>query len=120
MTRDLTCIVCPRGCALTVEYEERDGKINVLSVSGNSCKRGIPYAEAECVAPVRTLTTTVRTTEGRVVAVKTAAPIPKEKMLEAMSVLARVRVSEPVRIGDTIVDDLLTTGVKVVATSNIG
>ena len=120
MTRDLTCIVCPRGCALTVEYEERDGKINVLSVSGNSCKRGVPYAEAECVAPVRTLTSTVRTAEGRVVAVKTAAPIPKEKMMEAMSVLARVRVSEPVRIGDTIIDDLLGTGVKVVATSNIG
>ena len=46
--------------------------------------------------------------------------INPEKMLEAMSVLARVRVSEPVRIGDTIVDDLLATGVKVVATSNIG
>ena len=118
MTRELTCIVCPRGCALSVEYETVDGKVNVLSVSGNGCKRGIPYAEAECVAPVRTLTTTVRTTEGHVVAVKTAAPIPKEKMMEAMSVLARVRVSEPVRIGDTILDDLLATGIKVVATSN--
>lgn len=118
MTRELTCIVCPRGCALCVEYEVVDGKTNVLSVRGNGCKRGIPYAEAECVAPVRTLTTTVRTTEGRVVAVKTASPIPKEKMMEAMAVLARVRVSEPVRIGDTILDDLLSTGVKVVATSN--
>ena len=118
MTRELTCIVCPRGCALNVEYEVVEDKINILSVTGNGCKRGISYAEAECIAPVRTLTTTVRTTEGRVVAVKTASPIPKEKMMEAMNVLARVRVSEPVRIGDTILEDLLATGVKVVATSN--
>lgn len=119
MKRELTCIVCPRGCALCVELEEIDGKINVLGVTGNGCKRGITYAEAECVAPVRTLTTTVRTAQGHVVAVKTAAPIPKEKMMEAMKVLSRVRISEPVCIGDTVVEDILGTGVKVVATANI-
>ena len=119
MKRELTCIVCPRGCALTVEYEVADGKVNVTQVSGNGCKRGITYAEAECVAPVRTITTTVRTTADHVVAVKTAAPIPKEKMMEVMKVLARVRVEEPVRIGDTIVEDILGTGVSVVATANI-
>jgi CxxC motif-containing protein len=102
-----------------VELEETDGKINVLGVTGNGCKRGITYAEAECVAPVRTLTTTVRTAQGHVVAVKTAAPIPKEKMMEAMKVLSRVRISEPVHIGDTVVEDILGTGVKVVATANI-
>ncbi len=118
MKRELTCIVCPRGCALSVEYEMVDGKVNVTQVSGNGCKRGITYAEAECVAPVRTITTTVRTTADHVVAVKTASPIPKEKMMEAMAHLARVRVEEPVRIGDTIVEDILGTGVKVVATAN--
>ncbi len=118
MKKELTCIVCPRGCALSVELEMVDGKAKVLGVSGNGCKRGISYAEAECVAPVRTITTTVRTTTDRVVAVKTASPIPKEKMMEAMAVLARVRVEEPVRIGDVILEDLLGTGVKVVATAN--
>lgn len=118
MKRELTCIVCPRGCALTVELEMVDGKANVLSVSGNGCKRGITYAEAECVAPVRTITSTVRTTADHVVAVKTASPIPKEKMMEAMAVLSRVRVEEPVHIGDTIIEDLLGTGIKVVATAN--
>lgn len=118
MNRELTCIVCPRGCALNVEYEVVDGKVTVLQVTGNGCKRGIPYAEAECVAPVRTLTTTVRTTSGKVVAVKTASPIPKEKMMEAMDVLARVRMPEPVHIGDTVLEDILGTGISVVATAN--
>ena len=39
--RLLTCIVCPRGCALTVRLDE-SGK--PLSVSGNACKRGEAYA----------------------------------------------------------------------------
>ena len=42
----------------------------------------------------------------------------KEKMMEAMDVLARVRMPEPVRIGDTVLEDILGTGVKVVATAN--
>ena len=118
MKRELTCIVCPRGCALSVELAEEGGKVKVLSVEGNGCRRGIGYAESECTAPTRTLTSTVRTSGGGVVAVKTAAPIPKEKMLEAMTVLARVRATEPVKIGDVIVENILETGVDVVATAN--
>lgn len=118
MKRELTCIVCPRGCALSVELCEEDGKVKVLSVEGNGCRRGVTYAQSECTAPVRTLTTTVRTSGGGVVAVKTAAPIPKEKMMEAMGVLARVTAKEPVKIGDTVVKNILETGVDVVATAN--
>ena len=118
MKRELTCIVCPRGCALTVELVNEDGKAKVLSVYGNGCRRGIGYAESECTAPTRTLTTTVRTSGGGVVAVKTAAPIPKEKMMDAMDVLSRVTAKEPVKIGDVIVENILNTGVDVVATAN--
>ena len=34
--RHLTCISCPMGCPITVEME--DGQ--VVSVTGNTCKRG--------------------------------------------------------------------------------
>ena len=74
MKRELTCIVCPMGCQLTAELE--DGK--VVSVSGFTCPRGKQYAIDECTHPVRTLTTTVRCTDGGVVAVKTNRPIPKD------------------------------------------
>ncbi|MDR0589310.1 MAG: DUF1667 domain-containing protein, partial [Spirochaetaceae bacterium] len=54
--KTLTCILCPNGCRLTVEKKgER------LDISGNQCKRGIGFAEAEITHPTRTLTTTVRT-----------------------------------------------------------
>ena len=118
MKRELTCIVCPRGCALSVELVQQEDGVKVLSVLGNGCRRGISYAESECTAPVRTLTTTVRTSGGGVVAVKTASPIPKGKMMEAMAALARVSAVEPVKIGDVIVKDILGTGVDVVATAN--
>ena len=39
-TRELTCIGCPMGCALTVKMEEG----NVISVSGNTCQQGDIYA----------------------------------------------------------------------------
>ena len=63
MTRNLTCIVCPRGCDLFVEIE--DGK--VISVGGNACRRGLSYAESECTHPVRTVTSTMACEDGRVV-----------------------------------------------------
>ena len=55
--KKLTCVVCPAGCPLEVTLDE-SGKI--LSVTGNTCKRGQSYAESELTHPVRTLTTTVK------------------------------------------------------------
>ena len=61
MTRNLTCIGCPMGCQLTATVENGA----VVSVSGNTCKRGEDYARKECVAPMRTVTGTVRLIDGR-------------------------------------------------------
>ena len=111
--RELTCIVCPRGCQLTVEL---DGK-NVLSVSGNICKRGKTYAENECTNPMRTVTTTAKTSNGGVVAVKTETAIPKEKMFECMEIINKTVVSLPVKVGDVIIEDVF--GSRIVATQNM-
>ena len=111
-TRELTCIVCPRGCQLKVEL---DGK-NVLSVSGNICKRGKTYAENECTNPMRTVTTTARTSDGGVVACKTETTIPKEKMFECMEIINKTVVTLPVKVGDVIIEDVF--GSAVVATQN--
>lgn len=45
--RNLTCIVCPMGCALEVVIENGQ----VVSVTGNTCPRGAAYAKSECVHP---------------------------------------------------------------------
>ena len=112
MKRELTCIVCPRGCQLTAEL---DGK-RVLSVSGNICKRGAIYAENECTNPMRIVTTTAKTADGGVVAVKTETAIPKEKMFECMKAINEVVLDLPVRIGDTVIEDFF--GSRVVVCQN--
>ena len=53
--RNITCIICPRGCGLVVE-ETADG----LKVLGNVCPRGEKYAIEECTHPTRTLTSFIR------------------------------------------------------------
>lgn len=113
--REMTCIICPRGCQLTVEYEEK----NILSVKGNACKRGTDYAVAECTCPTRTLTTTVMTKSGEVVAVKSNKAIPKELLFDAMKQINALRVKNDVRQGDVVVANILDTGADIIVTSYI-
>ena len=112
--KNLTCIICPRGCGLLVE-ETKDG----LKVSGNLCPRGEKYAIEEYTHPVRTVTSFLRVNnrENTMVSVKTSNPIPKEKMFEAMEKIRKTTVSAPIKIGDVLIPDVF--GSDVVATKNI-
>jgi len=112
MKRELTCIVCPMGCSLVVELADN----KVISVTGNTCPRGVKYAEAECTNPQRTVTSTVRCSDGSMVAVKTDRTIPKEKMGECMKKINQVILDLPVSVGDVIIEDVF--GSNVVATQN--
>lgn len=114
MTRNLTCIVCPRGCDLTVELE--DGK--VLSVTGNACRRGLTYAESECTHPVRTVTSTMACEDGRVVAVKTDKPIPRELVFDCMKQINAKKIPVNTVIGDILIENVCGTDANVVATQN--
>ena len=111
MKRTLTCIVCPRGCTVTVEQN--------MTVTGNGCKRGADYAIAECTNPTRTVTATVRVANraDTMVSVKTAAPVPKGEMFAVMRKLRAMTVSAPIAIGDVILNDVY--GTQIIATKNI-
>ena len=113
--KELICIVCPRGCRLSVD--EKNG----FRVTGNHCPRGEAYGKAELQNPVRTLTSTVRITGAAYprLPVKTDRPIPKHLVAEAMTVVNRLSVSAPVRTGDVLVPDLLGTGANLVATRDL-
>lgn len=116
-TTELTCIVCPVGCALRVEQTQTD-EGEVISVTGNTCPRGAAYGKDEVLHPVRTLTTTVRVPNAeRLLPVKTDRPIPKEKLFEAMKKVNVLSVTAPVKIGDVLLDDLF--GAKLVATADL-
>ncbi len=113
--RDLTCIVCPRGCALSVELDDSGA---VVSVSGNLCKRGEKYAIDECTNPMRVVTSTVRCRDGAVVSCKTADSIPKSLVFDVMKEINKTVAENTLSVGDVIISNVLGTGVDVVATSN--
>ena len=115
--RHLICIGCPVGCALTVKTEQGA----VISVEGNTCKRGREYGEKEVTAPARTVTTTVTVTGGKIpaVSVRTRKDIPKEKNFDCIRALKGIQIPAPVHTGDIILADAAGSGVDVVATKTV-
>ena len=114
MKRNMICIICPRGCAMTAEVNGE-----TVTVTGHTCPRGEEYAINECLHPVRTVTATIRVDNRKdtMVPVKTAAPVPKDSMTEVMKALRAIRVSAPIAIGDTLLKDVC--GADIIATGNI-
>ena len=105
------------GCPLTVEMEGDE----VISVTGNTCKRGDTYARKEVSNPTRIVTSTVKVTGGKadMVSVKTREDIPKGKIFDCVKALKGVEVKAPVHIGDVIVPNAAGTGIDIVATKNV-
>ena len=114
--REMVCVSCPLGCAITVELDDNN---EVISVTGNTCPRGDKYARQECTHPERMLTSTVKVEGGRlpVVPVKSASPIPKEMLFDAMKEVNKVTLKAPVTFGDVAVKDILGTGIDIVVTN---
>ena len=112
----LTCIICPRGCEM--EVTQSNGG---WTVTGNECRRGEDYAVQEASCPMRTLTTSLPITGGDydMLSVKTAQPIPKEKIGEALKSLQDMRLSAPVQVGETVYPNIADTGIPVVATRRV-
>lgn len=114
--KELICICCPLGCLLTVTME--GGK---LEVTGNSCLRGEDYAKKEVLKPTRIVTSSVRVEGGAspMVSVKTERDVPKDKIVDIMKEIRQAKISAPVKIGDTVIENCGGTGVAVIATKNI-
>ncbi len=115
--RELTCIGCPLGCAVTVTL---DGG-QIIEVTGNTCKRGDDYARKEVTHPTRIVTSTVCVDKGvaPMVSVKTKTDIPKDKIFDCIRALKGLTVSAPVDIGDVVAKNVADTGVDVIATKAV-
>lgn len=116
-TKEITCIICPNGCNITVT-READGS---LSLEGAQCKRGEKYATAEFVNPTRMLITTMRVEGGElpVIPVRSREAIPKGKMFAAMDAVNATHATAPVTMGDVLIPDLLGTGIDVIASRDM-
>ena len=111
--KELTCIVCPRGCRLKVDDN--------MNVTGNSCPRGEKYAINELTNPTRTITSSIRVTnrEHTLVSVKTDKPIPKVQMFEVMKEIDKLSVEAPTHIGQVVKENILGLDSNIVITKNI-
>ena len=114
-TRNLTCIVCPMGCQMTVTRMP-----DSIAVTGNTCKRGEVYAIQEVTLPTRVITSSVKVTGSDLplCPCKTAGTVPKSQIPQCLEAIRTVTVAAPVKIGDVLVADLAGTGVALVATAN--
>ncbi len=113
----VTCVICPKGCSISVAWSEEGGEKKVESVHGNSCKRGLSYASSEVIHPVRVLSSTVRIKNSRLslLPVRSSSPLPKEKILDAMAVIKKTTAEGPVKMGDVIIPDILNSGIDMIA-----
>lgn len=115
MKQDLVCIVCPMGCRMTIETCESCE--SGYKVTGNTCKRGITYAIKELNDPTRVITTTVRIEDFHLkrLPVRTDGEVPKGMIFECMKEINKAVIKPPIKTGEVIIEDLLGTGVNVIA-----
>lgn len=112
----ILCITCPKGCTLEVSHEGQ----TILEVKPG-CKRGHAYAANELVNPRRMVATTVNIRGGLhpLLPVYTSAPFPKGRIHELREELRKVEVQAPIRMGTVVVEDILGSGVNILASRDM-
>jgi len=117
MHRTYTCIVCPNGCEIDVEYEA--GRL--LSCSGNLCERGEEYVDQEIRDPRRTIASCVLVQGGELplVSVRLTKPVPKERICDVMALIHTLKLQAPVSAGTVVVSDVLGLGSDLITTKSI-
>lgn len=115
--KEFVCIRCPLGCNVSVEMEGEE----IKNITGNNCPRGADYVTKELTDPRRIVTSLVKVKGGErpVVSVKTAADIPKDKIMNCVKELKQIEVPAPINIGDVILENVCGTGINIVATANV-
>lgn len=115
--KTLTCIVCPNSCKMEAEIDA-DGN---LKLKGNKCERGRSFAFNELTNPMRTLTTTVKTSFSQkpFLPVRTEGEIKKRDIPSVMETLKDFVLDKPVSCGDIIIENIDNTGCNIIATSSI-
>lgn len=110
--QEITCIVCPVGCRISVTMEND----TITEITGYSCKRGEQYARQECTAPERMLTLVIPV-EGSAVplSVKTEKPVPKKDIPLCLAAIRAMNPVLPVQEGDVIESNLAGLHIRLIA-----
>ena len=113
----IRCIVCPTGCSIKVIGKD-DKKV---SFEGYTCNRGLEYAEQEFREPKRILTTTMKVENGALslIPVRTDKPLLKDKLNEALEIIAQSQIKAPIKMGDILIENILDMGINIIASRNL-
>ncbi|MDR3053621.1 MAG: DUF1667 domain-containing protein [Coriobacteriales bacterium] len=115
--KNFTCICCPLGCELEAAVNEK-GELEELS--GYLCAQGKSYAEEESVAPRRMICAVVCIEGSREpLSVKTASPVPKERIPAVLSAIRALALKTPIKAGAVLLADVDGTGVSLLATKTL-
>ena len=116
-TEKMICITCPTGCNLTVTKEGS----TLLSVDGNTCKRGLKFAEGELTDSRRMVATTVRVRGGihPLVPVYTEKPFPKARIFELLREIRLLEIEAPVTMNQVAMKNALGEGIDVIASRDM-
>lgn len=117
MIRPFTCIICPNGCEMEAQIE--NGQL--VSVTGATCKKGEAYVRQELTDPRRTIASSALVDGGvlPLVSVRLTAPVPKDRLMDVMAEIQKLRLQAPVALGQCLIANVLGLGSDVIATKNI-
>lgn len=122
MNRVFTCILCPNGCEIEAEIGDKSPDSVIASMRGNLCDKGRGYVEQEVLHPMRNIASSVLVDGGELplVSVRLTAPVPKERIFDAMAEIRKQRLAAPVARGQVVIHDVLGLGSDVIATKSVG
>jgi CxxC motif-containing protein len=115
--KTIRCIVCPTGCEIQVK-ETPEGEIEF---EGYTCKRGLDYAKQEFYDPKRVLTTTIQVKNGflPLVPVRTDKAISKDKLNDALKVIAQTEIEAPVKCGEVLIENIVNEDADLIASRDL-
>ena len=117
--KEVICIICPVGCRIEVKRDENSP--SGYCISGSQCKKGEAYGIKELTNPTRVLTTTVKinNTHHSRLPVRTNGAIPKDKIFPCMKAINKVEIRAPVKAGKVIIENILDTGIDLIASRSM-
>jgi CxxC motif-containing protein len=92
-----------------------------VSVEGNTCPKGLEFAEKEVKDPERILTTSIRVIEGDLplVSVRSDAQVKKHEILTIVNELKNIYVKAPIKEGQLLEKQCGVNRVNIIATRTV-
>lgn len=117
MNRTFTCLLCPNGCEIIVDYKDRQ----ILEITGALCSKGNAYVKQELLDPQRNIASSVLVSHGHLplVSVRLSRAVPKDLIFPIMAEIRKQRIEAPVALGQVLIRNVLGLDCDVVATKHV-